>query len=269
MKYFLGCLLAALLSAAVAADDAPQTGNSDSGSGRGSRRGGFMGGRRGGNFMEQLKKQYPNEVAEIEKLRQENPEQAGVKMRELMSKMRGGGFGGGRDRGGMPPMAAPAAVEPTAEQLALLKNKFPKEFAEYEKLKSSDPEKAKKLILELMTKTFGAEAVYNPKNLRDRNRRAVDRVMMELKNRYPEKFAEIEKMQATDPDGARQELRKLFAEANMQMPGGMRELNYEYVDPKLKMQQQQRGGMGGFGGGPFGGRMGGGGFGGGFWGGRR
>ena len=115
-----------------------------------------------------------------------------------------------------------------------------------------------------MTKTFGAEAVYNPKNLRDRNRRAVSRVMMELKHRHPEKFAEIEKMQATDPDGARQELRKLFAESQMQMPGGMRELNYEYVDPKLKMQQQ-RGGMGGFP--PFGGRWGGGM--GGFWGGRR
>ena len=187
-------------------------------------------------------------------------------MRELMTKMRGSSFGG-RSRGGMPPMmAAPAVAEPTEEQLAVIKNKFPKEFAEYEKLKSSDPEKAQKLIVELMTKTFGAEAVYNPKNLRDRNRRAVSRVMMELKHRHPEKFAEIEKMQATDPDGARQELRKLFAESNMQMPGGMRELNYEYVDPKLKMQQQR--GMGGFGGGPFGGRMGGG-FGGGFWGGRR
>ena len=65
-----------------------------------------------------------------------------------------------------------------------------------------------------------------------------------------------------DPDGARRELRKLFADSQMQMPGGMRELNYEYVDPKLKMQLQQRGGMGGFN--PFGGRMGGG-----FWGGRR
>ena len=45
-----------------------------------------------------------------------------------------------------------------------------------------------------------------------------------------EKLAEIEKMQAVDPDGARRELRKLFAESDMQMPGGMRELNYEYVD---------------------------------------
>ena len=113
-----------------------------------------------------------------------------------------------------------------------------------------------------LMKTFGKEAVFNPKNLCDRNRRAVGRVMMELKRRHPEKFAEIEKMQAVDPDGARRELRKLFAESDMQMPGGMRELNYEYVDPKLKMQLQQRGGMGGFN--PFGGRMGGG-----FWGGRR
>lgn len=265
MRYFFSCLAAVLLSAAAVAADAPQGGNNSSESGRGSRRGGFMGGRRGGGFMEQIKKQHPKEFAEIEKLRQEKPEQAGIKMRELMTKMRGSSFGG-RSRGGMPPMmAAPAVAEPAEEQLAVIKNKFPKEFAEYEKLKKSDPEKAKKLIIELMTKTFGAEAVFNPKNLRDRNRRAVSRVMMELKHRHPEKFAEIEKMQATDPDGARQELRKLFAESQMQMPGGMRELNYEYVDPKLKMQLQQRGGMGGFP--PFGGRWGG--MGGGFWGGRR
>ena len=263
MRYFFSCVLAALLSSAAIAADAPQTDNNSRESGRSGRRsGGFMGGRRGGGFMEQIKKQYPAEAAEIEKLSQENPEQARTKMRELMSKMRGSAFGGPRSRGGMSPMEAPAVAEPTEEQLAIIKSKFPNEFAEYEKLKSSEPEKAKKMLVELMTKALGKEAVFNPKNLRDRNRRAVGRVMMELKRRHPEKFAEIEKMQAVDPDGARRELRKLFAESDMQMPGGMRELNYEYVDPKLKMQLQQRGGMGGFN--PFGGRMGGG-----FWGGRR
>lgn len=251
MRYFFAFLLTAVLSAAVIADEAPR-----SNSGRSGRRGG-MSGRRGGNFMEQIKKQYPKEFAEIEKLRESDPEKAQSKMREIMSKMRSQGFGGrGRfGRGGM-------AVEPTEEQLAVIKAKFPAEFAEYEKLKADDPGKARHMLAELMKKTFGEDVFANPKNLRDRNRRAVSRVMAELKRQHPEKFAEIEKMQAVDPDGARRELRKLFAQSEIRIPTGARELNYEYVDPKLQ-QQQQRGGMGGFN--PFGGRMGG--FG--RWGGRR
>ena len=39
---------------------------------------------------------------------------------------------------------------------------------------------------------------------------------------------EIEKLQKTDPDKARSELRKLFAESKMRMPSGSAELIYEY-----------------------------------------
>ena len=65
---------------------------------------------------------------------------------------------------------------------------------------------------------------------------------MELKRRYPERFAEIEKLAEADPDAARAELRKLFIESNMRMPSGAGKLNYEYVDPKLQ-QQFNRPGM--------------------------
>ncbi len=247
MKYFLSLILA-VCCLAVTADSSDRS-SSDRDRSRG--RGGRMG-RRGGNFMEQFKSKYPKEYAEIEKLRDSDPEKAREKMRELMRKAmadRGMTSRGHRN------------IEPTEEQLKELKAKYPTEFAEYEKLKSSDPEKAKAQLQELMKKAFG-EAVNNEKFLRDRNRRATQHVMRELKVRYPEKMAKIEELQKTDPDTAREELRKLFSEAKLRMPGGHRELNYEYVPPQ---QQQQNGRPWGMnrGNNPFGGgRMG-------NWGGRR
>lgn len=220
MKYFLSLILA-VCCLAVTADSSDRS-SSDRDRSRG--RGGRMG-RRGGNFMEQFKSKYPKEYAEFEKLRESDPEKAREKMRDLMRKAmadRGMTSRGSRN------------IEPTEEQLKELKAKYPTEFAEYEKLKSSDPEKAQAQLRDLMKKAFG-EAAFNEKFLRDRNRRATQHVMRELKKRYPEKMAEIEELQKTDPDSARAELRKLFAENNMRMPSGHRELNYEYIPP----QQQQ------------------------------
>lgn len=251
MKYFLSLILAVCCLAVTAADNSDRS-SSDRDRSRG--RGGRMS-RRGGNFMEQFKSKYPKEYAEIEKLRESDPEKARDLMRELMRKAmadRGMNSREGRN------------IEPTEEQLKELKAKYPTEFAEYEKLKSSDPEKAKAKLQELMKKTFG-EAVNNGKFLRDRNRRATQHVMGELKERYPEKMAKIEELQKTDPDTAREELRKLFSEAKLSMPGGHRELNYEYVPPQQSQQQQQNGRPWGMNRGnyPFGGgRMG-------NWGGRR
>lgn len=119
-------------------------------------------------------------------------------------------------------------MTPTAEQLETIKAKFPEEFAEYEKLKTEDPAKAEAKIKELMVKTFGEEAYVPEKKLRDRNRKATAIIKIELKKRYPERYAEIEKLQKTDPDKARSELRKLFAESKMRMPSGSAELIYEY-----------------------------------------
>ena len=189
--------------------------------------------RRGGSFMAQLKNKYPAETSEIEKLRSSNPDAARQKMRELMRKADDDGMLRNMRRGGKEQHAPEA--NPTEEQLKMLKSKYPEEFAEYEKVKSSDPEKAQQLLQQLMQKELEAGA-NGGKNLRDRNRRSVQRICSILKKRYPERYAEIEKKSATDPDAARAELRKLFAESNLNMPGGNRELIYEYQDPKLKNQ---------------------------------
>ena len=251
MKYFLSLILA-VCCLSLLSDEASGRNSERSERGRG-RSGGFMR-RGGGDFMEQFKKKYPKEVAEIEKLRESDPEQSRAKMRDLMRKAM-------PEMGRMPRGGRGMGFEPSEEQLKELKAKYAGEFAEYEKLKKSDPEKAKEKLHEMMKKLAAENAPGNDKFLRDRNRRAVSHIMYELKKRYPEKMQEIEKMQAVDPDTAREELRKLFAEAKLEIPRGQRELNYEYVPP-----QQQNGarpwGMnrgnfpfGGMGmGGPWGGR---------------
>ena len=251
MRYFFILLLGVFsaMTLAGAENETPAAG------GRG--RGGFRSGRGGGMF-EQLRNKYPKEMAEIEKLRADNPEKSREKMRELMRKaapemgMRRGSRGGRPDGERLVNDFSPAP-----EQLEMLKNKYPAEFAEYEKLKNSDKPEEKALAAEKLKAIVKKALAENPallqgKSLRDRNRRAVNFTRQELKRRYPEKMKEIEEIGKTDPDTARRELRKLFAESDLQIPHGARELNYEYVDPKLN-QQQNRGGFGG----PFsGGRMG-------------
>lgn len=251
-SFFIVLFMVGSLSLTVAAENSDSSASSGTKSGsnsgrerfrgRGGRGSGMM--RRGGGFMEQIKKKYPKEFAEIEKLSESDPEKARSKMRDLMRKnMSENGMG---RRGPFEP-----ATELTEEQLKELKVKYPSEFAEYEKLKKSDPEKAKNKLQELMKKAFGENAAANEKFLRDRNRRATSHVIGELKRRYPEKMQEIEKLQKTDPDAARAELRKLFSDADMHMPRGHRELNYEYVPPQ--QMQNYRNGMMNRGNFPFGG----------------
>ena len=245
MRYFLLAMLTMCTLVATAAEDSGSKSSSDRGRGRSGRMPGM--GRRGGNFMEQIKSKYPKEYAEIEKLRESDPEQARSKMRDLMRKSMA-------ENGMMPPGRGfgPPAAEPTEEQLKELKAKYPEDFAEYEKLKKSNPEKAKEKLQQLMQKAFGENAGADAKFLRDRHRRANAFVIKELKRRYPEKMQAIEKLQETDPDTAREELRKLFGEADLRMPGGQRELNYEYVPPQ---QQNSRNWMMNRGSFPFGGGM--------------
>jgi hypothetical protein len=66
----------------------------------------------------------------------------------------------------------------------------------------------------------------------------VERIRHELKQRYPERFAQIEKLELTDKDAARKALRELFEEAKLEIPRGAAEFNYEYVDPKLNPQNR-------------------------------
>lgn len=204
------------------------SGAEDSGSeGRRSRRerGERMGSRRT-QMLEDLKSKYPAEVAELEKLRTSDPEAARTKMRELMNKA-GMSFPGRNRR---PERMAPQ-INLTEEQIKEIKSKLPEEFAEYEKLKASAPEKASVKLMEMAQKVFG-EQLFNRKNLRDRQRRSTAWVKRELARRYPERYAEAEKLSSTDPDGARQLLRKLYKDAGLFVEPGAGELVYEYVDPK-------------------------------------
>ncbi|MBE6381108.1 MAG: hypothetical protein E7047_09290 [Lentisphaerae bacterium] len=241
MKHIFIAVTTLLLGVAVTAADTPGStppapdnnpgGNSES-RGRGRR-----GGMRGAQFMEQLKAKYPEEVAEIEKLRDSDPDAARAKTMELMRKA--GPEMGVRRSGGSGPRRGRPRMEPTAEQLSELKDKFPAEFAEYEKLKKTDPKRAEQLLGELLKKAFGDQfANYYNKNLRDRHRRSVENIRMELKRRFPERYAEIEKLEKTDKDAARKLLRELFKEAQIEMPRGNNELNYEYVDPRLNPQNR-------------------------------
>ena len=251
MKLFLS--VAVLLTSVffLTADEASNAENNRSegrteGRSRFGGRGGMrsQGGRRGGNFMEQIKNKYPTEYAEIEKMRESNPEKARDLMRDLMFKnMSAMGMGRSGDR-------KERSAEPVGEQLEELKSKFPTEFAEYEKLKTTDAAKAAEKLKELMKKAFPENAVADTKNLRDRNRRAVGFVMRDLERRYPERMAAINKLQKTDPDAARKQLRELFSEAGISMPGGARELNYEDVPANT---QPNRNGMMPGGNFPFGG----------------
>ena len=239
MKIFsaLFLLFASLLLTAADAPDKSGSQRNDR-----SRRSSSRSGMRG-RMLEQLKAKYPKEVEEINKLQESSPEQARSKFFDLMRKagpemgFRGGFGGRHEDRGGM------RGVELTEAQTAELKSKYPAEFAEYEKLKESDPDKAREKLHALAKKAFGEQQIAQDSIYRDRSRRAVAFVRMELKRLYPERYEEIMKLEKSDPDAARRELRKLFAESNIRIPHGARELNYQYVDPKLNNQFNRPGMM--------------------------
>ena len=204
----------------------------------------------GGRFMEQLKEKYPAEVAEIEKLRQSDPAAARAKTRELMQKA---GIGMGRRGGMMRERGRNGALQPTPEQLEELKAKAPNEFAEYEKLKISNPERAAVLMEGMMASVLG---IYQ-KNLRDNRSSGIRSIKAELKKMYPEEYAEYEKLNAIDPDAGRKKIRELYKKSGLKGEFGSSEVIYEYQDPKNpnnrnNMQQRMfpggRGGFGGFGG---------------------
>ena len=88
--------------------------------------------------------------------------------------MRRGGMMRERGRNG--------ALQPTPEQLEELKAKAPNEFAEYEKLKISNPERAAVLMEGMMASVLG---IYQ-KNLRDNRSSGIRAIKAELKKMYPE-----------------------------------------------------------------------------------
>ena len=148
------------------------------------------------------------------------------------------------------------ALQPTPEQLEELKAKAPNEFAEYEKLKISNPDRAAVLMEGMMASVLG---IYQ-KNLRDRHRASVEQIKAELKKRYPEEYAAMEKTALSDKDTARKMLREMYKKSGLKVASGPGEFVYEYQDPNKNNNNNRNnmqfrmgpGGSGGFGRGGFG-----------------
>lgn len=106
----------------------------------------------------------------------------------------------------------------------LLKEKYPVEFAEYEKLRQTDRPAALIKLKELADKeklTLPAAEIPEIKILpRDLARLVVERAENIVQRRYPKEYLEIEKLRETDPDTARDKFRELVKTAG---------LNYEEI----------------------------------------
>ncbi len=99
--------------------------------------------------------------------------------------------------------------DPRAEAEALIKAKFPEEYAAIEKLRAEADTKLKELA-----KKAGVEI---PKTYAEQ--------LAELKEKYPKEMAEIEELRKTDRMGAMRKMRELAEKAGIQLsfgrPGGM------------------------------------------------
>ena len=108
--------------------------------------------------MAELKEKYPKEMAEIEELQKTDRMAAFRKMRELAEKAgialpfgrpgQGPGRMGGR--GDVPGEDAPRMRANPMQQLRQLRQKFPKEMAEVEELRRTDPAAARAKMQELI-----------------------------------------------------------------------------------------------------------------------
>ena len=245
MKSVLLCALlftaaGAILLPAAESDQptaaAPGTGENTAPSG-GGRTG--RGGRGGFNpeafqkFNEEIKAKFPTEYAEIEKLQQTDRRAAFSKMRELAEK--GGismpfgnrgdrrhGEGPGRDRDAA--SEAEAAVKAAWQQMIdQLKEKFPAEYAEIEKLLATDARAALEKLQALAAKAgiempqVPAEITGRPRpmSIRNANRMLITRANRMLRQRNPEAYAALEKLRQEDEDAAREQFRAMVKEAGI------------------------------------------------------
>ncbi len=135
----------------------------------------------------------------------------------------GGGRGG---RGGF----NPEAMQKYRDEI---KAKFPAEYAELETLQQTDRRAAMTKMRELAEKA-GIESPFGSRGDRRRDNAPVrdeaaeaaeaavkaawQRMIDQLKEKFPEEYAGIEKLQATDPAAALEKLRALAAKAGIEVP---------------------------------------------------
>ena len=146
---------------------------------------------------QKLKAQYPAEFAEVQKLRDE----AEKKLQELAKKAN---------------IELPPAPKSWHERMAELKEKYPKEYAEYEELQKTDRRAAFAKLRELMEKN-GDKTTFPGRDGRNTPppppRKDVGRQVRELRKKYPAEFAEIQKIRREDPAKARKMMQELQKKA--------------------------------------------------------
>ena len=167
----------------------------------GNRESGRQGGRPGGRGFnmqrfnpraeaeKKLKAQYPEEYAEIEKLRAEAEE----KLKALAKKAN---------------IELPEAPKSMEERMADLKKKYPKEMEEIEALRKTDPRASFMKLRELMMKENGGKMPggENRPAMRDNPQK----ILRDAQKKYPEDWKEIQRIRRTEPAKARQMTRALI-----------------------------------------------------------
>lgn len=88
---------------------------------------------------------------------------------------------------------------------AKLKEKYPAEYAEIEKLRAEADAK-----LQALAKKAGVQLPLTPEAMR--------RKMMEIRTRYPKEFEEIDKLRKTDPRAAREKMQEIYRKEGIGFP---------------------------------------------------
>ncbi len=174
--------------------------------------------------QEEAKARYPEDYAEFERLQSTDRRAAMEKLREIASKAgfelpMGGGRGDFRRRTEDNNLELSAEWQSVFDQL---RAKFPSELSEIEKLFESNYEEAMKRLRELANKaeielpeTPLRIAKKRPISIRNGNRLYIWRANKILAKRYPEEYAELEKLRLEDEDIARDKLRSMIKEAGI------------------------------------------------------
>ncbi|MBQ9772891.1 MAG: hypothetical protein IJW23_13805 [Lentisphaeria bacterium] len=135
-----------------------------------------------------LKAQFPNEFAEIERLRAE----AEKKLQALAKKAN---------------IELPAPPKSMEERMADLKKKYPKEMKEIEDLQRTDPRAAFTKLRALMMKENGGKA---PREGGPAMRENSQKLLRAAQKKYPAEWKEIQKIRRKNPAKARKMTKDLI-----------------------------------------------------------
>lgn len=138
-----------------------------------------------------LKKEYPEEYAKIEQARLNVEDQLQALAKKANVKL-------------------PDTPETMRLRMEQLKNKFPKEFAEIEKLRKEDPRAANEKMQELAKKA-GIDLPLPPRRRGPKGEPGrFGNPMPELRRRFPEKMRELDKIRRSSPVEYRTQIRELM-----------------------------------------------------------